>query len=76
LKREVIYAIKSTKNGKAAGSDNIPAETLKFDPSKAADMLRPLFQGFWQRERFPKEWKEGIAIKIPKKRYLSLCNNW
>jgi hypothetical protein len=38
-KREVIYAIKLIKNGKAAGSDNIPAELLKLDSSKAAKML-------------------------------------
>jgi hypothetical protein len=30
-KREVIYAIKSVKNGKAAGSDNIHAQILKLD---------------------------------------------
>jgi hypothetical protein len=42
-KREVIYVIKSIKNGKAAGLDIIPAEILKLDSSKAA-MLLPLFQ--------------------------------
>jgi hypothetical protein len=56
-KREFIYAERSMKNEKAAGSDNIPPE-------------------IWQRERFSKEWKEGIVIKIPKKIDLSLCNNW
>lgn len=75
-KREVIYAIKSMKNRKAAGSDSIPAELLKLDSPKAADMLLSLFQWIWQREIFPKEWKEGIVIKIPKKGDLSLCNNW
>jgi hypothetical protein len=64
------------KIGKAAGSDNIPAEILKLDSSKAADMLLPLFQEICQKERFPKEWKEEIVIKIPKKGELSLCNNW
>jgi hypothetical protein len=54
-KREVIYAIKSMKNGKAAGSDNIPAELLKLYSLKAADMLLSLFQEIWQREIFPKE---------------------
>jgi hypothetical protein len=31
------------KNGKAAGSDNIPAEVLKADPYAMADILLPLF---------------------------------
>jgi hypothetical protein len=43
-KTEVIYVIKSMKNGKAAGLDTIPIEILKLDSSKAADMLLPLFQ--------------------------------
>jgi hypothetical protein len=63
------------KNGKAVGVDNIHAEILKLDLSKAADMLLLLFQNVWQRERFPKGWKEGIVIKIPKKGDFSLCNN-
>jgi hypothetical protein len=66
LKRKVIYAIKSMKNGKVAGLNNIPAEILKLDSSKAADTLLLLFQEIWQRERFPKESKEGTVIQIPK----------
>jgi hypothetical protein len=48
-KREVIYALKSMKNGQAAGSDKISAEILKFDSSKAADMFLPLFHKIHQR---------------------------
>ena len=66
-KREIVNAIKAMKNGKAAGADNIPAEVLKADPYKSADILLPLFQDLWQKETFPKEWKEGIIIKVPKK---------
>ena len=64
------------KNGKAAGSDNISAEVLKADPYATADILLPLFQDIWQKEKFPKEWKEGIIIKVTKKRDLSQCRNW
>jgi hypothetical protein len=46
-KREVIYAIKSMKNKRAAGLDKIPADILKLNSSKAADMLLPLFQEIW-----------------------------
>jgi hypothetical protein len=38
------------KNRKAAGSDKIPAEILKLDSSKAADMFLPVFQEIWQKE--------------------------
>jgi hypothetical protein len=57
-KREVIYAIESMKNGKATGLDNISAEMSKLGSSNATDMLLPLFQEIWQRQRFPKEWKK------------------
>jgi hypothetical protein len=43
-KREIVEAIKAMKNGKAAGSDNIPAEVLKADPYATADSILPLFQ--------------------------------
>ena len=58
------------KNRKAAGADNIPAEVLK------ADILLPLFQDIWQREKFPEEWKEGFIIKIPKRGDLGQCRKW
>jgi hypothetical protein len=75
-KREIVNAIKAMKNGKAAGANNIAAEVLKADPYISADILLPLFQGIWQKEMFPKEWKEGITIKVPKKGNLSQCKNW
>jgi len=75
-KREIVNAIKAMKNGKAAGADNIPTEVLKLDPYISADILLPPFQVIWQKEKFPKEWKEGIIIKIPKKGDLSQCRNW
>jgi len=75
-KRETVNAIRAMKNGKAAGADNIPSEVLKTDPYISTDILLPLFQDIWQKEVFPKEWKEGIIIKIPKKEDLSQCKNW
>jgi len=75
-KREIVDAIKTMKNGKAAGLDNILAEVLKADPYATAYILLPLFQDMWQKEKFPKEWKEGIIIKFPKKWDLSKCRNW
>jgi hypothetical protein len=39
-------------------------------------MLYPLFPDIWKEERFPKDWKEGIIVKIPKKGDYRNCNNW
>jgi hypothetical protein len=49
---------------------------LKVDPYATADILLPLLQDKWQKEKFRKEWKEGIIIKVPKKGDLSQCRNW
>jgi hypothetical protein len=39
-------------------------------------MLYPLLEKIWKEEKFPKEWEEGLIIKIPKKGDLSNYNNW
>ena len=49
-KGEIFNAIKTMKNEKAAGADNIPPEVLKADPYTLANILLPLFQDIWQRE--------------------------
>jgi hypothetical protein len=31
---------------------------------------------YGKKDKFPKEWKEGIVIKVSKKEHLSQCRNW
>jgi hypothetical protein len=38
--------------------------------------MYPVFQDIWKEERFPKGWKEGVIVKIPKKGDYRNCNNW
>lgn len=73
---EIEEAIKQMKNGKAAGTDGIPAEMFKSAPNLIAGILHPLFLDIWTNEEFPKDWNSGIIIKIPKKGDLSNCDNW
>ena len=75
-KEEVIAAIKSLKNGKAPGSDNLNAELFKADPELAAKILLPLFTAIWERKAVPGDWSEGVIIKLPKKGSRKNCNNW
>ena len=75
-REEIRKAIKQLKNGKAAGTDEIPAEALKVDPEMLAEMLYGLFEKIWEEEEIPSEWKEGLLIKIPKKGDLGLCSNY
>ena len=41
-----------------------------------AEMLYGLFDKTWEQEEIPSQWKEGLLIKIPKKRDLGLCSNY
>lgn len=60
-------AIKQLKNGKAPGSDDIPAEALKGDVDTSAEILYPLFDKIWEEEEVPLSWKEGYIVTLPKK---------
>ncbi|VDP70410.1 unnamed protein product [Schistosoma curassoni] len=54
-----------TKNEKAAGPDNIPAEALKSDIEATTSMLYLLFKKIWKEEQVPMDWKEGHLGRIP-----------
>ena len=73
---EIISAIKSLKNGKAPGCDNLNAELFKIDTNLTANIMYPLFKDIWKEAAIPKVWNKGTIIKIPKKGALSDCNNW
>ena len=75
-KSEIITAIKSLKNGKAPGCDNLNAELFKTDPTLAANILYPIFHDIWKETVIPTEWNKGTIIRIPKKGARSDCNNW
>ena len=75
-KEGIIAAIRSLKNGKSPGQDNLSAEVFKTHPQLAADLLQPLFTYIWEGKKLPKDWTEGVIVKIPRKGALKNCNNW
>lgn len=76
VKEEIRAAIKSLKNRKSSGRDNLSAELFKAEPQLAADLLQLLFTGIWEGKKLPGDWSEVVIVKIPKKGALSNCNNW
>ncbi|VDP86580.1 unnamed protein product [Schistosoma mattheei] len=74
--KEISMAVRQIKSGKAAGPDNIPAKTLKADVAVTTKILHILFNKIWDEEQVPTNRKEGLLIKIPKKRDLSKCDNY
>ncbi|KAI0235559.1 Solute carrier family 23 member 2, partial [Lamellibrachia satsuma] len=66
-KAEIRTALRKMKNGKAGGKDEITAELLKADMNTTEKWLVKLFRTFWEQEKVPKTWKQGLIVKIPKK---------
>jgi len=75
-KEEIVAAIKTLRNGKSPGQDNLDAEFFKADHKLAANILQPLFSAIWEGEMVPDDWTKGVIVKIPKKGVLNDCNNW
>ena len=73
---EILKAIKSLKNNKAPGIDNITAEVLKTDIRFATDWLFDLFYKIWNAETIPEDWCRGLIVKLPKKGDRTQCTNW
>ena len=73
---EVTRALKSLKNGKVAGCDNIPPEAWKEGGLVSAKVLHSPLNKIWTVEDIPQDWKLGLLVKLPKKDDLSLCINW
>ena len=63
---EVTAAIKRLRNGRAPGSDGIPAELLKCAIEPVARMLHFLFIRVWRTGHIPLDWRDGIIITLYK----------
>ncbi|KAH3856106.1 hypothetical protein DPMN_098686 [Dreissena polymorpha] len=61
-KKEVSSAIKQLGNGKSAGHDSIPADSLKTDSKTSLNILYPLFSKIWEVEEIPTELKEERSL--------------
>ena len=73
---EVRKAIRTMKSGKATGADFVSAEMLKAGGEVTMGALTEIFEGIWETEETPGDWKMGLIVKLPKKGDISLCKNW
>ena len=60
-KKEILKAVKSLKNNKASGIDNITAEVLKTGIRFATDWLYDLFHKIWNAKTISVDWCRGIG---------------
>ena len=67
-KDEIHKSVMNLKNGKAPGDDMIAAELLKADMKTAVTLLHKLFLKVWNNEWTPEDWRNGLIVKISKKK--------
>ena len=75
-REETIKAIKSFKNNKSPGKDNIPAELWKYGGEVIQERLHDLMVTIWNEEITPDQWDEGIFIPLHKKGDRLICSNY
>ena len=63
---EVKEIIKTLKNNKAMGVDNIPAEVLKNASGRCVGMITELFNMIRREGRVPHTWKTGRVVMVYK----------
>lgn len=80
---EMMTVIKSMKNGKTPGMDNICVEMLKSSPTLCYTLYQFIKRAFSKNE-IPTEWQQTFTVPIPKKkgtktiddyRKLTMCSN-
>ena len=76
LREEVEAAVKTLKNGKSAGVDNIPAEMVQTCGEDMISVLLIIFNKIWQTGEWPTQWTQSLVITLPKKGNLQLCQNY
>ena len=72
----VRKAIKSLKNNKAPGLDNISAELIKHGGEILEFQLFKLIIKIWRVEAIPNDWDTGNIIPVHKKGDRTVCANY
>ena len=73
---EMRSAIRSLKNGKAPGMDQVTAEMIKAGGDILLQRLHVLLTRIWRSERVPSAWKKAIIVPILKKGDSRECKNY
>lgn len=63
-KEEIREAIRSLKDGKAAGCDGIPGEVWKYGGEEMMEWGWHFCNRVWKGEGWPEGWKEGEIVPM------------
>jgi hypothetical protein len=56
--QDVVKAMRNLNNNKAAGTDGIPSELIKYGRYNVLNRIYELVRQIWEEERIPEEWKQ------------------
>nr|VZI51647.1 unnamed protein product [Spirometra erinaceieuropaei] len=74
--QETIRAVQQLSNGKAPGSDAIPAEVYKHGGPQLMDHLTALFQEMWHQSEVPQDFKDATIVHLYKRKgNRQICDN-
>ncbi|KAF1010546.1 MAG: hypothetical protein GAK29_05048 [Acinetobacter bereziniae] len=74
---EVMKAIRSLRNGKAAGNDGVTGEMLKYGGDLLRELMSELYNVCAQSARVPDDWKCAVLVPLYKgKGKRSECKNY
>ena len=69
-------AIDATREGKAPGKCEIPAEIWKYGGTEIVSKLHQLILSVWSEENVPQDWKDASIVPIFKKGSRKDCGNY
>ena len=73
---DVKKAIRNLKNNKAAGTDGIHPELIKYRGNKLLNRIYALERQIWKEERIPEECTETIIAPVHKRGDRDRCENY
>ena len=73
---EVAAAVRTLKNGKAPGGDEITAELLKLGGAAVVQSLTHLATLVWESETVPADWLKQLTVPLHKKGPTKDCENY
>ena len=76
MKEEIQKALKSMKDGKATGTDELPAEALKALDEHNIEIITSLCNIIYNSGMIPTEMKHSVFITLPKKPKAMICTEF
>ena len=71
---EIQRAIRSAKNNKATGEDNIPIELIKNADDGTVEDFVEIVKSIYNGDEIPKQWLTTLFVPIPKKKNTPRCD--